>query len=210
LAAVMHAANITELKYLFIDLISIDQQLQGDKLLQQVVTYATLYGSIPVIAAYTKLGQNLNRTMLRPWIINEARLFANNPNKITYVGHSNLGTEKDFDWMFSRVRRSGFAPTALGVLCGTIGMTSVADFKFIIPSLASIITMAYEKMSRNDYLLTTSILSAVHVPTAMDGYNDIEGLTFNLYRLSRSFESDDYSSSWSLLDIFLGDTMVAF
>lgn len=56
--------------------------------MEQVVAFSTLYRTIPVIAAYDKDGEIFSRTIYRPWIFNEARLFRYNPTKIMYVGHS--------------------------------------------------------------------------------------------------------------------------
>jgi hypothetical protein len=79
------------IKYLFIDAISIDQTLRGDKLLQQIVAFSALYKTIPVIAAYDKLGDEFRKTVRRPWILHEARAFKYNPTKIVYVGHNDQG-----------------------------------------------------------------------------------------------------------------------
>lgn len=45
-----------------------------------------------------------------------------------------------------------------GVLSGEIGMSDISDFKYIIPAYSHIISVAYEQMERNDYLLTIAIL----------------------------------------------------
>ena len=45
-------AKKVEVQYLFVDIISIDQQLKSDALIEQVMEFSTLYTSIPVIVAY--------------------------------------------------------------------------------------------------------------------------------------------------------------
>jgi hypothetical protein len=131
LCALRHAKQ-SGVQFLFIDVISIDQRLDGNKLLEQVVAFSTLYRTIPVIAAYDKMGEFFMRTMRRPWILYEARAVLTNPTKIVHVGHYNQGAKEafGFEHMLKRIWNSSFTPTVIGVLCGTIKMQSVSDFKF--------------------------------------------------------------------------------
>lgn len=79
--------------YLFVDIISIDQRLDEDALIQQVTAFSNLYRSIPVIAAYDKEGEDFAKIVRRPWILTEARLFRYNPTEIIYVGHNDQGAK---------------------------------------------------------------------------------------------------------------------
>jgi hypothetical protein len=76
--------------------------------------------------------------MRRPWILYEARAVLSNPTKIVYVGHNNQGAKEafGFEYMLNRIWNSSFTPTVIGILCSTIKMQSVLDFKFIVPALA--------------------------------------------------------------------------
>lgn len=56
------------IRYLFIDVISIDQTLQGIYLIQQVMAFSVLYKIIPVIVAYDELEEDFELTTMRPWI----------------------------------------------------------------------------------------------------------------------------------------------
>ncbi|KAL8352973.1 hypothetical protein RB601_003023 [Gaeumannomyces tritici] len=81
IAIAVHQAKKMGVRYLFIDLVSIDQCLSGDALMEQVVSFSSLYSTITVIAAYDKDGENRGRTMHRPWISSEVRQFLDSPAK---------------------------------------------------------------------------------------------------------------------------------
>ncbi|KAL8381933.1 hypothetical protein RB595_005947 [Gaeumannomyces hyphopodioides] len=92
IASAIHQAKKMGIRYLFVDIVSIDQCLPGDALMEQVVAFSSLYKTIPVIAAYDKDGEDFERAIYRPWVFNEVRLFRYNPTKIVYVGHNDQGT----------------------------------------------------------------------------------------------------------------------
>ena len=75
LASAICQAKQMGVRYLFIDFVSIDQELRGDELLREVVAFSALYRCLPVIAAYDKDGDNFRMTMRRPWILSEARSY---------------------------------------------------------------------------------------------------------------------------------------
>jgi len=167
------------IKYLFIDVISIDQRLSGDDLLRHVVAFSQLYKTIPVIAAYDIVRGDLEITVYRPWIISEAKSFRYNPTRIIYVGHQNAGhtdimapkktSASYFEGALKDIWGRGFAESILGIHGGTFDITSISDLKFIIPSWARVFEVAYEqmsrgKMSRNDYLLTAAICCQLKSP----------------------------------------------
>ncbi|KLU89822.1 hypothetical protein MAPG_08791 [Magnaporthiopsis poae ATCC 64411] len=199
IASAVHQAKKMGIRYLFVDIVSIDQLLPGDALIKQVIAFSSLYRTIPVIAAYDNDKASFEQTIFRPWIVNEVRLFRYNPTKIAYVGHSNQGASQ-FDrqttrgreiWRYALAREllniwsGSFIETIIGVLCDEIGMTCVSDFKLIIPPYARVFTAAYEKMSRNDYLLTAVILCRVHSKPAHEVTSNVGYLNYDRYSFIR-------------------------
>ena len=191
----LRCAKQIGVRYLFVDAISIDQQLSGDALIKKVVDFSTLYKAIQVIAAYDTDGSMATfiYTCQRPWIVNEMRIFTENPVRISYAGHSDQGAQllSKFNpptTLFQRAlvaaRSTNFEFTILSVLCGRISMCSVSDFKVIIPAYGKVLGIAYEHMSRNDYLLTAAMLLCL--PKAQNGkawhdFNYLDFVTFDRY-----------------------------
>jgi hypothetical protein len=225
-AGAIRQAREIGVRHLFMDLVSIDQNLRGDELLKHVVAFSALYECLPVIAAYDRDGANFRMTMRRPWILREARAFRANPNRVIYVGHNGQGTHRDqfhegiyagnnllgelskfaFGDMLERIWRSSFTHTILGVLCDEIGMYSVSDFRFILPEHARILTAAHGQMSRNDYLLTAAILSHVYATDSkVNSSSDISPVKFGRYTRSAA-PGGTYDSNE---DIFLDGSKVA-
>ncbi|CAI6087312.1 unnamed protein product [Clonostachys chloroleuca] len=181
LSAVRQAKKMS-IQYLFIDSVSIDQHLAGDALIEQVIAFSKLYMNIPVIAAYDTVDEDFEETINRPWIFSELRLCRYNPTKIVYVSSAHQGAEKcrydtlascrlgeelwyyNFGRELQRVWSGSYLAPILGVLLGKVRMARISDFKFIISPCAQALATAYEKMSRNDYLLTTFILCGIHSP----------------------------------------------
>jgi len=86
----------------------------------------------------------------------------------------------DFGRMLERIWKSSFTHTVIGVLCGSIGMSSISDFRFIIPAYSRVLKAAYEQMSRNDYLLTVAILGQAQVESIrVNATDDIAALQFD-------------------------------
>lgn len=214
-AALRHCKN-TGIKYLFIDAIAIDQKLPGPELLAKVTSFSKLYTTIPVVAAYDHIGTDFRLSIRRPWILSEARSFKFNTTKIIYVGHNIQGAELQWSYriasfeclkesqqttfvqMLDEIWSSSFTTTVLGVLVGGIGMCSISDFRFIIPTLAPILIRAYNVLERNDYLLTVAILCQacfgyVQAIPASDK-DDVsfvafgENIAFGRYNISPYFE----------------------
>ncbi|KAF4450448.1 Heterokaryon incompatibility [Fusarium austroafricanum] len=168
------AAKRMGFRYLFMDIISIDQTLEANALLSRVVEFTSLYRTIPVIAAYDKIGTDFNLTVRRPWISNEIQAYRHNPTRIIYVSHNNQGGGKvekeyshlpediasfEFARMAERIWTTHFATTILMLLKGEISMESISDLKHIMPELAPVLELAYDKMSRNDFLMTAALLA---------------------------------------------------
>ena len=58
-----------------------------------------------------------------------------------------------------RLWDTSFAQVILAMLCGSIWISSISDFNYTIPGHSKLVTAAHGSMSRNDYLLTLSVLS---------------------------------------------------
>ncbi|KAF1952264.1 hypothetical protein CC80DRAFT_357054, partial [Byssothecium circinans] len=163
-------------RYLFIDVVSIDQHLTGGALLKRVIEFSTLYRTIPVIAAYDQICADFKATVRRPWISSELQAYRRNPTRIIYASHSDdqgafrgrtwfvggpHGSLNDFAFplVAERVWTTNFATTLIMVLRGWITMGSPLDLRYIMPAYAPALTAAYDKMSQNDYLLAAAILA---------------------------------------------------
>jgi hypothetical protein len=157
IASVIRVAKQRGIRYLFIDIISIDQKLPPSDLIAQVATFSTLYTKITVLAAYDMIGDDwrrLHSTVRRPWILNEIRLFQQNSGRIFYVGHARQGStiigeygdsgfskttfsDKDphkdsyFKFLLETIWRTSFIESIIGVLLEDVGMSSILDFKYI-------------------------------------------------------------------------------
>ncbi|KAE8358584.1 hypothetical protein BDV27DRAFT_137452 [Aspergillus caelatus] len=75
IASAVQVAKSMSIKYLFVALISIDQTLDGDSLIEEVLAFSTLYKTITVIVAYDKVNEDFDKTTDRPWICSEMRLY---------------------------------------------------------------------------------------------------------------------------------------
>ncbi|KAK4199503.1 hypothetical protein QBC40DRAFT_265859 [Triangularia verruculosa] len=185
IALALHQAKRMGVRYQLMDLVSVDQTLSGEALIQQVVAFSSLYQSIPVIAAYNTEEEAIQFTMFRPWIFHEAQTYRDNPFKVTYVGDLTDWKyscwERDIKFQFRQAWRGSFVQTILGVLCHELGMTSISDFKFIIPQHAQLLATAYAKMSREDYLLTAAILCQIDRPHVGSFPYHAETMSYSLY-----------------------------
>jgi hypothetical protein len=159
-------ARRTGIRYLFMDLVTVDQTLRSNELAKSVANLSSLYKVLPVIAAYDERHVETWRfTMRRPWIMHEVRSYWNNPYPITYLGYvSGQGSEaingvRVFPYMLNRVWNSSFTDTVLMVLGNQINMPTIADFQHLMPEHARVIRVAFDKFPRNDYLLTVAILA---------------------------------------------------
>ena len=131
--------------------------------------------------------------MRRPWILSETRLFKFNRIRVVYAGHNNQGSKatcgyqygpaSEFHLLLRWLWDASFTTTVLGVLSGEIGMYSVSDFIAILPAYTKALGSAYQRMSRNDYLLTAAILCG----EVQEAYStiDFDDLTFDLYKFRR-------------------------
>lgn len=224
IASVVHIAKQRGIKYLLIDIISIDQTLPASDLIKLVAAFSTLYTKIKVLAAYDMVdnpGRDMRYTMLRPWILNEIRLFRHNPGTIVYVGHSDKGSRcllethpnrSQFDLMVDVVWSAGFINSILGVLNAQVGMAVISDFTYILPAYSHVFSVAYKQMERNDYLLTVAVLCGRYeicenLVGYLEGKGNIQDLSYSRY----SFTIEWHDEAWShtFYEIFLDGTRVA-
>jgi hypothetical protein len=197
-------------KFLFFDLVSIDQSLRGDDLMQSVANLAALYSSIPVIAAYDeKESPQWLKTMRRPWISFEARAYGSNPTHVTYVGYidgQGTGNEFGFRHMLDRVKGSSYTNSILMVLCNQVSMGDLRDFRYMIPGFANTLTLCHSRMNKADYFLSAAILAqSQEEDIRVNG--DIEFLDqdFSLY----SFVEVDHPGYDESRDIILAGQKIA-
>ncbi|KAB8278191.1 hypothetical protein BDV30DRAFT_156454 [Aspergillus minisclerotigenes] len=204
IASAVHLAKAMSIKYLFVDQISIDQTLDGDALIERVLAFSTMYKTITVIVAYDKADEDFEKTVYRPWIFSEMRLYRYNPGQIIYVSHSNQGSKRNYDifpiippsfghlWSYVFGKHLGlswigtFLETITRVLCKDIEMTSICDFKFIMPPYARVLSTAYETMSRNDYLLTAVLLCGSHERPGVRLCLGINEMDYKRYRFNKT------------------------
>lgn len=116
LSALIYAKE-AGIRHLFIDVVSIDQRLTGDDLLRQVLGFTSLYRTIPVIAAYDTISEDLfSVTTRRPWISFEIQAYQHNPTKIVCVKWrtSETGSGESMRVQVSHPSRHDYAATASG------------------------------------------------------------------------------------------------
>ncbi|EPE36726.1 hypothetical protein GLAREA_08889 [Glarea lozoyensis ATCC 20868] len=162
LRAVIYAKQVG-IRYLFIDVVSIDQSLEGDELIKQVMLFSTLYTTVPVLVAYQKEGTIFWETVRRPWILSEIFLIRSSPSMVTFVDHS---TDYKDGWLahidiplvFHTRHATAYFQFLMELLCRQCDMTAISDLKFLMPDYAKILAISFQKMSRDDYLLTAITL----------------------------------------------------
>ncbi|KAK4165231.1 hypothetical protein QBC43DRAFT_316308 [Cladorrhinum sp. PSN259] len=203
------------IRYLLIDCLAINQELGGDELIGHVVSFSTLYEKLPVIAAYDMKGEEHVDTTCRPWITSEIRAWVKNPNRIIYASHMNsvpylrLRVKPAIRWVW----HTTFSETALGILFGQVGMTCLSDFKYLMPPYAQLLSMAFARMCRDDYLLTIALLSEAHRSTnsiATRVMMDIWECTFDQYNVREYTGGLETRRGEEAFDVYLGDTKVAY
>lgn len=237
IASVINVAKQRGIRYIFIDIISIDQNLPAKDLIKQVAAFSALYTNITVLVAYDTEGKHvfdLTYTIFRPWITNEMRLFRQNPGRIIYAGHSKQGSHhlhfnhetklpnisnkdstkgvSNFVSMLDTVWRASFVISIVGVLSGDIGISFISDFKYIIPAYSHIISVAHNHLDRNDFLLTIAILCCnvkATYPLVMCRAFDkgIQTLRYSRYIITEA--RDKPNESWAYYEITLDGTLVA-
>lgn len=167
LSAVLYARH-AGIKYLFIDIVSIDQGLDKGSLLDEVCAFSQLYSTLPAIKSYDKYGEAMSAMSRRPWIYHEQQLIKQSAQRVVNVRHSTKFSKwSDGVDLMARSFDRTFFQTAVLMLQGTVGLTDLADFRFLMPAIAGSLMRLYERMTRNDFLLTVAILSALNDPHKM-------------------------------------------
>jgi hypothetical protein len=183
-------------KYLFFDLVSIDQSMAPEELMRSVADLASLYSKIPVIAAYDERNVPVwEKIMRRPWISFEAHAYWGNPTLVTYVGYiDGQGTKKlpegsvsgatNFEHMLTRINVTPITNTILMILSNQISMGDIRDFKYMLPDFWATTSLCYAKMSKVDYLLSCALLAQSLVRDfRVNIDNEILDQNFSLYSL---------------------------
>ncbi|KAJ8115855.1 hypothetical protein OPT61_g2585 [Boeremia exigua] len=220
-------------RYLFVDVISVDQSLTGTDLLNEVFAFTELYKTIPVIVAYDRYDTDILLTMRRPWITNEILALRENPTRVIYAGHNDQGVVHGpapfhpnwvdilphklrgtaFAYMVNRIWRSGLCPSIIQLLTGENSMHTISDLKFLMPEHSEMLSTACDTMSRNDYLLTAAILGQVgwdrtpleDTPESGFGWHFFQNQVFERYTVVEVVCTE----KWTLLDFVLNGVRVA-
>jgi|GEM_PF-6099756 len=156
------------IRFLFVDVISIDQTLPKSLLLSDVLQLQDLFRAIPVIAAYDEQAvrpSDLGNTLQRPWILSELRVACQNPTRVTYIGYryeSGQTRSLSFANELSVIRSTGYADCILDILHGKVRMTDEGDLAVILSEYSDILSACHRTLSRGDYLLATFLLTAMH------------------------------------------------
>ncbi|KAF2097125.1 hypothetical protein NA57DRAFT_57727 [Rhizodiscina lignyota] len=196
-------AKMSGIRFLFVDIVSIDQTADKARLLEQVIAFSEMFKTVRVICAYEQSAGDTLDTLHRPWIKKEMRDMTFNPTVVTYLsrdvqepswqdvdmyqralGHHTGSDFIRFEYEFSSNTGLDFTDTILRVLFGLLSMVSVNDFEYIIPGLASILSAADGQLIREDYLMTAAILSQSVSERPSEGgreiwyYSAFEGIQF--------------------------------
>ncbi|MBV9861591.1 MAG: hypothetical protein JO267_05530 [Alphaproteobacteria bacterium] len=173
-------------RYLLLDQVSLDNSLTGSELLTNVVEFAKLYRSLPVVAAYDDphfTPNSWHYLIRRPWIVHEVKAWLGNPTSVDYVGYVAGQGQSNFRRLVENLWDTDYAHSILYVLTGQAGMTDIADFRFIMPEYAELIQQASQELSRNDYLLTVAILDqSGDGGLRLNSDHDIRDIKFDRYR----------------------------
>ena len=167
-----------KLDYLFVDVVSIDQQLPRQQLIQRVAELKSLYAKIPVIAAYDNETEDyLIQTIRRPWITSEVLAYAENPLGVEYLSYmprQGCGrietatgipylTDKFDDLLKSSVS-AGLANSAMLLLSSVTKDFDISDFGLICPPLKVVVDSNLSKISNADKLLLIALLLFAQKP----------------------------------------------
>lgn len=167
-----------KLDYLFLDVVSVDQSLPRDQLIQRVAGLKSLYSTMPVIAAYdNETDDYLVHTIRRPWITSEVLAYAQNPLGVEYLSFMQqqgcgrietiTGTPyitDTFDDLLKSSISAGLANSAMLLLSGVTKNFNVSDFGLICPPLADVVDSDLIGLSEGDRLLLIAMLLFAQKP----------------------------------------------
>lgn len=208
--AILHAKQ-SKIKYLLIDIVSVDQgRAEKHDFSLHIAEFGQLYKRIPVIVSYGPASTNLKTTMLRPWIYFESSQYRLNTTSITCVNYDDPSytSKKDYiaQWFIHQlrdIREQNLLTTISMILCGTMGMAKISDFQWFIPSCTPVISAAYQTMDENDYLLT--LILFLHPMGIYEIFSDIRGMSFKRY----SFKEVEKRGRAENYMIYLDTTFIA-
>jgi hypothetical protein len=160
--ALLHARRYG-IRHVFFDCVSVKQGQPTELVLRDVAALSRLYSRIPVIAAYDQENDDQGQwelTLQRPWILYEIRSYSTNPTNVTHVGFWCEPREHGFEDRIWFYKHRGFSNVVMEIMHGRVEMTSIADFRFILPPFAKIFSAAANALNRADYLLAVFLLTA--------------------------------------------------
>jgi hypothetical protein len=91
-------------------------------------------------------------------------------------------------------------------------MHHVEDFRYILPQHFDLLATAHARMSRNDYLLATALLTAGG-GSRINNDQSIVDIAFDQFRIGAGYAPDDLPTTqdyYTRYDIHLGDHLVAW
>ncbi|KAL1595149.1 hypothetical protein SLS60_009837 [Paraconiothyrium brasiliense] len=194
-AAVLYARQ-AGIQYLFIDTVSIDQSLDKQNLIDEVSAFSQLYATLPAIRAYDKAGEHISSTARRPWVFHEQQLIKQSPYRpISVRQFSKINILRAGPDNAIRQWENTYFLSALLVLHGTIPMTDIADFRFLMPAIAQLLSRFHQEMCTNDYLLTVVLLSALNNPNPIQAprSTNIHDLHYERYQFLPTRRKHEYS-----------------
>ena len=160
IALALHHAMRTEIEWLFLDLVTVDQSLSSEELLEKVSALATLYEKVPVFVAGDRPDvpqSEWARTFRRPWLLYEARSYAVNPAGVTYLGYRHRLSSEVAPVAFApelqAIREAGFAIYVFYAIWGYIGMQDPGDFRFILRPFYSLFTYLHVEIDQGRFPL---------------------------------------------------------
>lgn len=119
--------------------------------------------------------------------------------------------QDELEARFGGLWSKGFLKSIIGVLCKKIGMTCVADFRYILPRYSPPLIRAYEKFSQNDYLLTVALLCDLEVSLRDELFWNAGAVGYDRYRFEEVIE-ESLDPKWdrecTYYGIFLDGTQV--
>lgn len=161
-------ARYAGIKHLFIDLVSIDQGLDPQSLIDEVNAFSQLYSTLRAIKSYDTPGESMSIGTRRPWIYHEQRLIKQSAQLAVSVRHSTKFNKwKDGLDQMARTFDRTFFQTAVLVLNKSIKWDKHEDFRFLMPPIAGPLMQLLRMMTNEDYLLSVAILSALNDPHKM-------------------------------------------
>ncbi len=208
--ALQHAWR-TGKKWLFLDIVSVDQSLSPEHLVKEVASLAELFLTYPVFVTGDRADVKKNEWGLafrRPWMLYESRTYVRNQNDISYLGieqpKTSAGASPLFSEELNKIKRTGFSLYIFYVLHGYIRMGNPYDFKYILRPFFSVFEHLERALIGDDYLLSIFLICAMHEETqtvdrggkAVDNGYRINFHDLGLDRNSfQRFSLGDYESS---------------